>query len=87
MFEGNRRQAIAAGILTVCLLLALPGSSQALPLERLEGGRVGAWFEEGVALWQELWQRIESLWARQSVLIVPDHNPPVDDPESLIARR
>ncbi len=73
MARGNLRKAIAAGALAMCLVLALPGTAQARQLElpsHPDQAEIG--IGEEVTFWQMLWQRIESLWARSSVLIIPE---------------
>lgn len=73
MNRGTHRRVIAACVLATLLVLAMPQSADA----RLLGPRVqtieGA--EEPrqeLNLLARLWQAIESLWAGQSVFIVPD---------------
>ncbi len=70
MFRGNLRKAIAAGMLSMCLMLVLAGSAEARQPNHPDQTELV--FEEEVSFWHELWSRIESLWNRQSVLIIPE---------------
>ena len=70
MFRGNLRKAIAAGMLTMCLMLVMAGSAEARQPSHPDQTEVV--FEEEFSFWHELWRRIESFWNRQSVLIIPE---------------
>ena len=84
MLRGNLRKGIAGGILVLCLVLVLPGSAQARPMERPsvhEQATYGIWAR--VTFWQEeLWRRIVSLWDKSSVLIIPEGGTEETDEES-----
>ncbi len=70
MKRGNLRKAIAAGMLTMCLMLVLAGSAEARQPSHPDQAELA--FEEETSFWHELWQRFEALWNRQSVLIIPE---------------
>ncbi len=70
MLRGNLRKVIAAGMLTLCLMLALAGTAEARQPSHPDQTEIV--FEEEVSFWHQLWQRFEAFWNRQSVLIIPE---------------
>ncbi len=72
MSRSNLKRIVAAGMLAVCLAVALPDSAQAWQVELPGQDQVEVGIEEETTFWHELWRHIESLWARSSVLIIPE---------------
>ncbi len=73
MCRGNYRRAIAVGMLSVCLLLAVPQATEARVLEPVSHDRVASLENprQEMALWERLWSAFGTTWAKVSVLIDP----------------
>ncbi len=82
MSRGTLRNYVAAGMLTLCLGLMLPGQAVAWQ-DEASSHQVNYGIKAKVFLY-DLWNLIESIWAKSSVLIVPDGSdaqeefPPLD---------
>ncbi len=70
MLRGNLRKAIVAGMLAACLMLVVAGTAEARQPSYPDQTEIV--LEEEVSFWQDLWQRFQALWNRQSVLIIPE---------------
>lgn len=70
MSRGNLKRTIVAGLLGVCLMLALAGAAEAWQPSHPDQTEVT--LEEEVSFWHELWQRFETFWNLRSVLVIPE---------------
>ncbi len=70
MSRGRLRNYVAAGMLTLCLGLMLPNEALARQ-DEASSHQVTYGIKAKVFLY-DLWNLIESIWSKSSVLIVPD---------------
>ena len=73
MHRGSNRRVLAAGMLAVFLLLAVPQTVEARVLEPAQHEQVASRVEpqREAALWERMWSLFSSTWAKVSVLIEP----------------
>ena len=72
MRRGHHLKAVSAGMLVICLLLAVPQPASAWELlPESHDPVVTADPQEELSFWERVWLKLSSAWARTSVLIDP----------------
>ena len=74
MHRGHFGRAVAAGMLAVCLLLAIPQTSEARGLQPSSHDQIARPADppRELAFWEQIWSTLFSTWAKVSVLIDPE---------------
>ena len=71
MSKGTYRRVIAASMLAICLVLAVPQTAEARLMEPSHRDQIES-LERELAFWDRIKQILLSVWAMPSVFIVPD---------------